>query len=157
MNRRNLLKSIFIFSLIMIMSIIFINYSKNSKHNKIKIVSGHSFEYNKGKTILKEFDGKYLNSFVTIALKRENFIIELEGVDSNSEVFIINPDTGDMIPFDYDGDKFSANTKLDNDITYGIIIDYALTGAIRVVDNFKDLDEDKLFEEILFKLSCGIE
>ena len=157
MNRRSILRRLLIFILIVVIGFIFIMYQQNDKYREIKIVSGHSFEYNKRGTIKKEFDGKSLSSFVTIALDRDNFTVELYNVNPSSDAFIINPNTGDMIPFKYGDNKFYTNTKLDKDITYGIIIDYNLTGSIRVVDTFKNIDEDKLFEEILYELSCGIE
>lgn len=58
---------------------------------------------------------------------------------------------------EYKDDKFSTKAKLDTDKNYGIIIDYSLVGAIRVVEDINKINEDKLFEEILIGIGCGIE
>ena len=151
-------RRVYIFTLVIII-VIAISYYwvNNNRYNKVKNISGYSFEYSNKDVITKTFDGELLESFVTIALGQDEFTVNLEGIDKESEVYIINPNDGDMINLDYLNGNFTVNTVLDKDITYGIIINYNLVGSIRVVDDFESLDEEKLSKEILSKLSCGIE
>ncbi|WP_315081102.1 hypothetical protein [uncultured Clostridium sp.] len=132
------------------------NIFKSNDKNHKEIVSGYSFEITEKNVINKEFDGDYLNSFVTVALQQEYFSVNLEGIDSDSEAFIINPNTGDMMPMEYNNNTFSTNVSLENNITYGIILDYKLVGAITVVNDLNNIDKDKLFRDILITLGCGL-
>ena len=106
--------------------------------------------------INKEYDGTYLKSFVTVAEQQDEFIINLNGINSDSEVMMIDPNNGDMKPMDYENGVFTLKASLDNDITYGIIIDFKLSGSIRVVNDLNSVDKDKLFNEILIALGCGL-
>lgn len=129
----------------------------NSERSSRKIVSGYSFEISEKDVIKKKYDGKYLDSFVTVAKVQDDFTINLEEVSSDRNVYIIDPSDGSVIPMEYKDDKFSTKAKLDTDKNYGIIIDYSLVGAIRVVEDINKINEDKLFEEILIGIGCGIE
>lgn len=129
----------------------------NSERSNSKIVSGYSFEIIEKDVIKKKYDGKYLDSFVTVAKVQDDFTINLEEVSSDRNVYIIDPSDGSVIPMEYKDDKFSTKAKLDTDKNYGIIIDYSLVGAIRVVEDINKINEDKLFEEILIGIGCGIE
>lgn len=129
----------------------------NSERSSRKIVSGYSFEISEKDVIKKKYDGKYLDSFVTVAKVQDDFTINLEEVSSDRNVYIIDPSDGSVIPMGYKDDKFSTKAKLDTDKNYGIIIDYSLVGAIRVVEDINKINEDKLFEEILIGIGCGIE
>ncbi|QAS61880.1 hypothetical protein [Clostridium septicum] len=52
-----------------------------------EVISGYSFEKIKNNVINKEFDGKYLDPFVTIALEQDEFSINLKGIKKESKVF----------------------------------------------------------------------
>ncbi len=123
--------------------------------NDKKIVSGYSFEKTNKNIINKEFDGDYLDSFVTIAQIKDEFTVNLKGVDTDN-VFIIDPVTGEMTNMSKENEVYTVNMKFNNDINYGIIVDYKLVGSIRVVNDLNDIDEDKLFRDILISLGCGL-
>lgn len=121
-----------------------------------KLVSGYFFKTTKKDVIEKEFDGDYLNSFVTVAEPHEKFSINVKGIDEGRDVYIIDPTTGNMTPMEYKDGIFSVSTSLDKEINYGIIMDYKLVGSIRVVDDLDKIDEDKLFRDILVGLGCAL-
>ncbi|MCQ2013471.1 hypothetical protein [Clostridium butyricum] len=123
--------------------------------NDKKIVSGYSFEKTNKNIINKEFDGDYLDSFVTVAQIQDEFTVNLKGVDTDN-VFIIDPVTGEMTNMNKENEVYTVNMKFNNDINYGIIVDYKLVGSIRVVNDLNDIDEDKLFRDILISLGCGL-
>ena len=123
--------------------------------NDKKIVSGYSFEKTNKNIINKEFDGDYLDSFVTVAQIQDEFTVNLKGVDTDN-VFIIDPVTGEMTNMSKENEVYTVNMKFNNDINYGIIVDYKLVGSIRVVNDLNDIDEDKLFRDILISLGCGL-
>lgn len=154
MNRKKI--AIFILLVVVIAGGI-IGIVVNSERSSRKIVSGYSFEISEKDVIKKKYDGKYLDSFVTVAKVQDDFTINLEEVSSDRNVYIIDPSDGSVIPMEYKDDKFSTKAKLDTDKNYGIIIDYSLVGAIRVVEDINKINEDKLFEEILIGIGCGIE
>lgn len=129
---------------------------KNKSVNVEKNVLGYSFELSDKDTINKKLDGKYLNSFVTVINKKDEFLINLEGINSDKDVYIINPEDGSQFPLQYENVKFYGKVKLEENIDYGIIMDVNLVGSIRVVNNIKEIDESKLFNEILSSLGCGI-
>ena len=128
---------------------------KSERSNR-KIVSGYSFEISEKNVINKKYNGKQLDSFVTVAKVQDNFSINIEEVSTDRNVYIIDPTDGDMMPMEYIDGKFSTTVKLATEINYGIIIDYSLVGAIRVVEDINKIDEDQLFEEILIGIGCGI-
>lgn len=128
----------------------------DEENNHEKIVSGYSFEKTDKNVINKDYDGTYLESFVTVAETQDEFTINLNGISSDSEVFMIDPNYGEMRPMSYENGVFTIKTNLDKDVTYGFIIDYKLSGSIRVVDDINSIDEDKLFNEILISLGCGL-
>lgn len=123
--------------------------------NDKKIVSGYSFEKTNKNIINKEFDGDYLDSFVTVAQIQDEFTVNLKGVDTDN-VFIIDPVTGEMTNMSKENEIYTVNMKFNNDINYGIIVDYKLLGSVRVVDNLNDIKEDELFRDILISLGCGL-
>lgn len=129
--------------------------SKNDKAIETHI-GGYSFETTEKNVINKKLEGKYLESFVTVAENQEEFTVNVEEVDSTSNVFIINPNTGDMTQLKYNNGRFSTNTILDKDINYGIIVDYTLVGSIRVVENLDEINQEQLFRDILIGLGCGL-
>lgn len=133
----------------------FIHKFENDSNHK-EIVGGYSFEKIDSNVINKEFDGDYLDSFVTVALEQDEFSVNLKGIDSGRNVFIINPNNGEMISIQNNNGVFSGIINLESDINYGIIMDYKLIGSIRVVKNLNDIDDNKLFRNILIGLGCGL-
>ena len=129
---------------------------KSKSVNVEKNVLGYSFELSDKDTINKKLDGKYLNSFVTFINKKDEFLINLVGINSYKDVYIINPVDGSQFQLQYENGKFYGKVKLEENIDYGIIMDVNLVGSIRVVNNIKEIDESKLFNEILSSLGCGI-
>ena len=119
-------------------------------------VSGYFFKTTKKSVIEKEFDGEYLNSFVTVAEPQDEFLINIKGVSEGIEVYMINPTNGDMMPMEYKDGIFSIKTALNKDINYGIIMDYKLVGSVRVVEDLAKMDQDKLFRDILVGLGCAL-
>lgn len=131
---------------------------KNKKDNSIEAhIGGYSFETTDKNIINKKLEGKYLESFVTVAEEQEEFTVNITGVDNTNNIYLIDPNTGDMISMEYNGGEFFVTTKLDKDINYGIIVDYTLVGSIRVVENLDDIDQNQLFRDILIGLGCGLE
>lgn len=126
----------------------------DSKHEKI--VSGYSFEVIDKNVINKEFDGTYLNRFVTVVDNHDEYEINVSGIPEENNVYIINPMTGEMTNLEYNNGIFSLKTKLEKDINYGILNGYGLVGSIRVVDNIDSINSDKLFNDILIGLGCGL-
>lgn len=149
-------KNIILFILIVVVIAGIIGIVVNSGKSSRKIVSGYSFEISEKNVINKKYDGEYLDSFVTVAKVQDNFSINIEEVSADKNVYIIDPTDGEMMPMEYKDGKFSTKVELDTEINYGIIIDYSLVGSIRVVEDIKTIDEDKLFEEILIGIGCGI-
>ncbi len=121
-----------------------------------QIVSGYTFETTEKNVINKEFDGTYLDSFITVAREHDEFLVNIKGIDSNSKVNIINPDSGDTIPVEYEDGVFSVTVKLDKDINYGIIIDYSLLGSIRIVEDLNTINNEQLVKEMLMSMGCGL-
>lgn len=121
-----------------------------------QMVSGYSFETTKKNVINKEFDGTYLKSFITVAEEQEEFLVNIKGIDSNSKVYIINPDSGDTIPVEYKDEEFSVSVKLDKDVNYGIIIDYTLLGGIRIVEDLDTINNEQLVKDMLMSMGCGL-
>ena len=160
LNKQKMIIYIFLVFIIGLSGGLIINLNKDKKlddnNNHEQIVSGYSFETTDKNVINKEYDGTYLKSFVTVAEQQDEFIINLNEINSDSEVMMIDPNNGDMKPMDYENGVFTLKASLDNDITYGIIIDFKLSGSIRVVNDLNSVDKDKLFNEILIALGCGL-
>ena len=121
-----------------------------------KNISGYSFESTDKNIINKELKGEYLDSFVTVAEMQDEFTVNVKGVESSSNIFLINHDTGEMVPMEYNNGEFSVKVNLDKDITYGIIMDYKLVGSIRVVEDLNTVNQDQLFRDILISMGCGL-
>lgn len=121
-----------------------------------EMVEGYFFKTTKKDVIEKEFDGEYLNSFVTVAEPHEEFLINVKGINKDTNVYMVNPTTGDMTPMEYKDESFTVKVSLDKDINYGIIMDYKLVGSIRVVDDLDKIEQDKLFRDILVGLGCAL-
>lgn len=62
-----------------------------------------------------------------------------------------------MIEFkDYKDNKILLKTELDSEIDYGIIIDKKLSGSVRIVEDIKKVNKEKLYKDIIYSLSCGL-
>lgn len=131
-------------------------YVISTKNSNQRVVSGYVFELIEENIVTKKFDGDRLNSFVTIAEPQEKFEVNVEEIDSSSDVFIINPMNGKRESMEYKDGKFVTEIDLEEGINYGIIKDYTLIGSIRVVDDIDTIDENKLFTDILISLGCGL-
>lgn len=121
-----------------------------------EMVQGYFFKTTKKDVIEKEFDGEYLNSFVTVAEPHDEYFIKVKGIAEGTNVYMINPTNGDMTSMEYKDGTFSIKVPLEKGINYGIIMDYKLVGSIRVVDDLGKIEEDKLFRDILVGLGCGL-
>lgn len=127
----------------------------NSK--TIETLGDYAFEKTKDSVITKKFDGNYLYPLVTIALDNKEIDIRLEDLDEGSNVYLINPETGEEIPLeDNQGGKYSVKTSLEKDIDYGVIMNFKLIGSIRVVDDLDIPNQNKVFTDILTTLGCGL-
>lgn len=125
--------------------------------NKDSIGQVNDLEKIEGSTITKKFDGIYMSPLVTISEEKPEFDIKLEGLNGEEELILINSFSGEMIKMEYGKDKkYHLNTKLDKDIDYGILLDYRLVGSIRIVEDFKKVNEDEIYAEIMKNLQCGL-
>lgn len=160
LNKQKMIIYIFLVFIIGVFVGLIVNINKDKKiddnNNYEEIVSGYSFEMTDKNVINKDYDGTYLKSFVTVAEAQDEFTINLNGINSDSEVMMIDPNNGDMKPMNYENGVYTLKANLDNDVTYGIIIDFKLSGSIRVVNDLNSVDKDKLFNEILIALGCGL-
>lgn len=152
---------IFIFlaiSLLVLLSLPTLKKGANYSNSKtIETFGYYAFEKTKDSVITKKFDGNYLYPLVTIALDNKEIDIRLEDLDEDSNVYLINPETGDEIPIeDNHGGKYSVKTSLEKDIDYGVIMNYKLIGAVRIVDDLDIPNQNKVFTEMLTRLGCGL-
>lgn len=111
----------------------------------------------KSETITKTFDGSYMIPLVTVSEYKPEFNIKLDGIDKDSELILINSYSGEMIKMDYNEDgEYILSTSLEKDVDYGILVDYRLTGSIRVVNDLKEINDEEIYNEIMENLQCGL-
>lgn len=111
----------------------------------------------KGDTITKTFDGSYMSPLVTVSEYKPQFNIKLDGINTDSELILINSYSGEMIKMDYTEDgEYILTTSLEKDVDYGILVDYRLTGSIRVVDDLIEVNDEEIYNEIIENLQCGL-
>ena len=111
----------------------------------------------KGNTITKIFDGYYMSPLITVAEYKPEFNIKINSVDKGNKLMLINSNSGDMIKMEYSDDgKYKLNTKLEKNVDYGILVDYRLTGSIRVVDDLKKVNDEEIYKLIMENLQCGL-
>ncbi|VYU59151.1 hypothetical protein [Clostridium tertium] len=111
----------------------------------------------KSETITKTFDGSYMSPLITVSEYKPEFNIKLEGIDKESELILINSYSGEMIKMDYDKDgKYILKTSLEKNVDYGILVDFRLTGSIRVVDNLKEVNDEEIYKDIMKRIQCGL-
>lgn len=111
----------------------------------------------KSDTITKTFDGSYMSPLVTVSEYKPEFNIKLDGINNDSELILINSYSGEMIKMDYNEDgEYILSTSLEKDVDYGILVDYRLTGSIRVVNDLKEINDEEIYNEIMENLQCGL-
>lgn len=111
----------------------------------------------KSETITKTFDGSYMSPLVTVSEYKPELNIKLDGIDKDSELILINSYSGEMIKMDYNEDgEYILSTSLEKDVDYGILVDYRLTGSIRVVNDLKEINDEEIYNEIMENLQCGL-
>lgn len=111
----------------------------------------------KSDTITKTFDGSYMSPLVTVSEYKPEFNIKLDGIDKDSELILINSYSGEMIKMGYNEDgEYILSTSLEKDVDYGILVDYRLTGSIRVVNDLKEINDEEIYNEIMENLQCGL-
>lgn len=111
----------------------------------------------RSKAITKTFDGSYMKPLITVSEYKPEFNIKLDGIDEDSELILINSYSGEMIKMDYDKDgKYVLNTTLEKNVDYGILVNYGLTGSIRVVDDLKEVNDEEIYKDIMRRIQCGL-
>ena len=111
----------------------------------------------KSDTLTKTFDGSYMSPLVTVSEYKPEFNIKLDGIDKDSELILINSYSGEMIKMGYNEDgEYILSTSLEKDVDYGILVNYRLTGSIRVVNDLKEINDEEIYNEIMENLQCGL-
>lgn len=107
--------------------------------------------------IEKSLEDTYLSPLITVVEKQNDYKIKIKNIKSAREVIFINPLDGEITEFNKNKDnEFTLDIKeLDTEIDYGIIVDKKLVGSVRVVDDIKNVDKEKLYKDIMYSLSCG--
>lgn len=131
------------------------NESKSLSHNKAESIKKFDEVYNS--EINKSYDGNYLDRIVTMVDAKEEFNIRINDINKGSEVVLINSSNGEKQDMIYtENNEFVLTTKLDEGVNYGILMDNKLIGGIRVVNGLDKADKEKIYEEVMKSLQCGI-
>lgn len=110
-----------------------------------------------GNVIKKSLKNERLDPLITIAEKHNKFTIQLDGIKDKKKVTLVNTYTGEMMEFKNEGDgKISLDTKLEVGKDYGILIDDTLAGSIKVIESFKGVNMEDLYNQSLRSISCGL-
>ncbi len=134
---------------------IFNNESKALSHNKAESIKKFDEVYSS--EINKSYDGSYLDRIVTMVDVKEEFNIKINDINKDSEVILINSLNGEKQDMIYtENNEFVLTTKLDEGVNYGILMDNKLIGGIRVVNGLDKADKEKIYEEVMKSLQCGI-
>jgi len=134
---------------------IFNNESKALSHNKAENIKKFDEVYSS--EIKKSYDGSYLDTIVTMVDAKEEFNIKINDINKDSEVILINSSNGEKQDMTYtENNEFNLTTKLDEGVNYGILMENKLIGGIRVVDGLDKADKEKIYEEVMKSLQCGI-
>ncbi|RDY28189.1 hypothetical protein CHL78_006265 [Romboutsia weinsteinii] len=129
--------------------------SKISSNNKMEEFKQFDEVYSS--EINKNYDGSYLDRLVTMVEAKEEFKIKIKNIDKNAKVTLINSSIGEMTDLNYtEGNGFVLDTKLNEGIDYGILLDNRLIGSIRVVNGLEKADKEKIYEEVMENLQCGL-
>jgi len=125
--------------------------SDNKAENIKKFDEVYSSEIN------KSYDGSYLDKIVTMVDAKEEFNIKINGINKGSKIILINSSNGEKQDMTYtENNEFVLTTKLDEGVNYGILMDNKLIGGIRVVNELDKADKEKIYEEVMKSLQCGI-
>ncbi|WP_045516062.1 hypothetical protein [Clostridium sporogenes] len=125
--------------------------SDNKAENIKKFDEVYSSEIN------KRYDGSYLDKIVTMVDSKEEFNIKINDINKGSKIILINPSNGEKQDMTYtENNEFVLTTKLDEGVNYGILMDNKLIGGIRVVNELDKADKEKIYEEVMRSLQCGI-
>ncbi|HDK7175909.1 TPA: hypothetical protein PTV31_002504 [Clostridium botulinum] len=125
--------------------------SDNKAENIKKFDEVYSSEIN------KSYDGTYLDKIVTMVDSKEEFNIKINDINNGSKIMLINPSNGEKQDMTYSkNNEFVLTTKLDEGVNYGILMDNKLIGGIRVVNELDKADKEKIYEEVMKSLQCGI-
>ncbi|EJE7234772.1 hypothetical protein FC820_00920 [Clostridium sporogenes] len=125
--------------------------SDNKAENIKKFDEVYSSEIN------KSYDGTYLDKIVTMVDSKEEFNIKINDINKGSKIILINPSNGEKQDMTYtENNEFVLTTKLDEGVNYGILMDNKLIGGIRVVNELDKADKEKIYEEVIRSLQCGI-
>ncbi|EKS4343451.1 hypothetical protein NSA52_02245 [Clostridium sporogenes] len=107
--------------------------------------------------INKSYNGTYLDKIVTMVDSKEEFNIKINDINKSSKIMLINPSNGEKQDMTYaENNEFVLTTKLDEGVNYGILMDNKLIGGIRVVNELDKADKEKIYEEVMKSLQCGI-
>ncbi|APH17685.1 hypothetical protein [Clostridium botulinum] len=134
---------------------IFNNESKSLPDNKAKNIKKFDEVYSS--EINKSYDGTYLDKIVTMVDAKEEFNIRINDINKGSKIILINSSNGEKQDMTHtENNQFVLTTKLDEGVNYGILMDNKLIGGIRVVDELDKADKEKIYEEVIKSLQCGI-
>ncbi|HBJ2608717.1 hypothetical protein ACP49_00255 [Clostridium botulinum] len=134
---------------------IFNNESKALSDNKAENIKKFDDVYSS--EINKSYDGSYLDKIVTMVDAKEKFNIKINDINKDSKIILINSSNGEKQDMTYtENNQFVLTTKLDEDVNYGILMDNKLIGSIRVVNELDKADKEKIYEEVIKSLQCGI-
>ncbi|KIN82915.1 hypothetical protein [Clostridium botulinum] len=125
--------------------------SDNKAENIKKFDEVYSSEIN------KSYDGSYLDKIVTMVDAKEKFNIKINDINKDSKIILINSSKGEKQDMTYtENNEFVLTTKLDENVNYGILMNNKLIGGIRVVNELDKADKEKIYEEVIKSLQCGI-
>lgn len=134
---------------------IFNNEPKDLSDNKAENIKKFDEVYSS--EINKSYDGSYLDKIVTMVDSKEEFNIKINDINKGSKIMIINPSNGEKQDMTYTENNESVlTTKLDEGVNYGILMDNKLIGGIRIVNELDKADKEKIYEEVMRSLQCGI-
>ena len=134
---------------------IFNNEPKALSDNKAENIKKFDEVYSS--EIYKRYDGSYLDKIVTMVDSKEEFNIKINDINKGSKIILINPSNGEKQDMTYtENNEFVLTTKLDEGVNYGILMDNKLIGGIRVVNELDKADKEKIYEEVMRSLQCGI-
>lgn len=134
---------------------IFNNESKALPDNKAENIKKFDEVYSS--EINKSYDGTYLDKIVTMVDAKEEFNIRINDINKGSKIILINSSNGEKQDMTYtENNQIVLTTKLDEGVNYGILMDNKLIGGIRVVNELDKADKEKIYEEVIKSLQCGI-
>lgn len=130
---------------------------QNEKKKEVKENSIYERIKAEGNIINKSFKNDKLDPLITIAEKQSNFNIKLDGIKKDEKVVLINKYTGEKVEFNTDGEGiFSVDTSLETGKDYGILMNNKLIGSIKIIDSFKNINIEEVYNQSLKSISCGL-